>query len=52
VYGHGEAALAALEGEGRPQSVVGHSKVGRDGTPLPVPMPVRVHVRFRSPAPA
>jgi hypothetical protein len=46
VHGHGEAALAALEA--RPQSVVGHSKVGRDGTPIPVPTPVRV--RFRSPA--
>ena len=30
----------------RPQSVLGHSKVGRDGTPIPVPTPVR----FRSPA--
>jgi mycofactocin radical SAM maturase len=46
VHGHGEAALAALEA--RPQSVVGHSKIGRDGTPIPVPTPVRV--RFRSPA--
>jgi radical SAM protein with 4Fe4S-binding SPASM domain len=44
VHGHGEAALAALDT--RPQSMVGHSKVGRDGTPLPVPMPVR----FRSTA--
>ena len=44
VHGHGEAALAA-RGE-RPRSVLGHSKIGRDGTPLPVPMPVR----FRSPA--
>jgi hypothetical protein len=46
VLGHGEAALAALDV--RPQSLVGHSKVGRDGTPLPVPTPVRVS--FRSPA--
>ena len=44
VHGHGEAALAA-RGE-RPQSALGHSKIDRDGTPLPVPMPVR----FRSPA--
>jgi hypothetical protein len=44
VHGHGETALAALEA--RPQSALGHSKVARDGTPLPVPMPVR----FRSPA--
>ena len=44
VYGHGEAALAARDG--RPRSVLGHSKVGRDGAPLPVPTPVR----FRSPA--
>ncbi len=44
VHGHGEAALAA-RGE-RPRSVLGHSKIGRDGSPLPVPMPVR----FRSPA--
>jgi mycofactocin radical SAM maturase len=44
VYGHGEAALAAL-GE-RPRAEVGHSKIDRDGTPLPVPTPVR----FRSPA--
>ena len=44
VHGHGEAALAARDG--RPHSVLGHSKVDRDGTPLPVPTPVR----FRSPA--
>jgi hypothetical protein len=44
VHGHGETALAALAE--RPQSALGHSKVARDGTPLPVPMPVR----FRSPA--
>ena len=44
VHGHGEAALAALDQ--RPRSPVGHSKVARDGTPLPVPTPVR----FRSPA--
>jgi [mycofactocin precursor peptide]-tyrosine decarboxylase / 3-amino-5-[(4-hydroxyphenyl)methyl]-4,4-dimethylpyrrolidin-2-one synthase len=43
VLGHGEAALAARER--RPHAVVGHSKVGRDGTALPVPTPVR----FRAP---
>src|ERR1700674_5202804 len=43
VHGHGETALAALEA--RPQSALGHSKVRRDGTPVPVPTPVR----FRSP---
>ena len=42
----GGAGVAALDG--RPQSVLGHSKVDRDGTPLPVPTPVRVS--FRSPA--
>jgi hypothetical protein len=44
VHGHGEAALAAREA--RPHARIGHSKVRRDGTPLPVPAPVR----FRSPA--
>ena len=44
VHGHGEAALAA-RGE-PPRALLGHSKVGRDGTPVPVPTPVR----FRSPA--
>ncbi len=48
VHGHGEAALAALDTDTRPQSSVGHSKVGRDGTPIAVPTPVRV--RFGSPA--
>jgi mycofactocin radical SAM maturase len=48
VHGHGETALAALALDARPQSAVGHSKVGRDGTPIPVPTPVRVS--FRSPA--
>ena len=48
VHGHGEAALAAMALESRPQSSVGHSKVGRDGTPIPVPTPVRVS--FRTPA--
>ena len=46
VHGHGEAALAALDV--RPQSLLGHSKVDRDGTPIAVPTPVRV--AFRSPA--
>ena len=43
VHGHGEAALAARAD--RPSAAVGHSKVGRDGIPLPVPIPVQ----FRSP---
>ena len=48
VHGHGESALASLASEGaaRPQAALGHSKVARDGTPVPVPTPVR----FRSPA--
>jgi mycofactocin radical SAM maturase len=46
VHGHGETALEARAG--RPRSVVGHSKVGRDGTPLPTPMPVPMPVRLRS----
>jgi hypothetical protein len=46
VLGHGEAALASLGADVRPQAVIGHSKVGRDGTPVPVPTPVRL----RSPA--
>ena len=36
VLGHGEAALAAL-GDRRAARSLGHSKVGRDGTPIPVP---------------
>jgi mycofactocin radical SAM maturase len=46
VYGHGESALQARTA--RPRSVLGHSKVGRDGMPIPVPTPVR----FRVSAPA
>jgi mycofactocin radical SAM maturase len=46
VHGHGEAALASLAQGVRPRAVVGHSKLARDGTPLPVPTPVR----FRSTA--
>jgi hypothetical protein len=46
VHGHGEAALASLRPDVRPTAVIGHSKVARDGTPVPVPTPVR----FRSPA--
>jgi hypothetical protein len=46
VHGHGEVALASLGADVRPQAVIGHSKVGRDGTPVPVPTPVR----FRSAA--
>jgi len=44
VHGHGEAALAARGVP--PRAALGHSKVRRDGTPVPVPTPVR----FRSPA--
>ncbi len=44
VHGHGETALAARSE--RPSATLGHSKVSRDGVPLPVPTPVR----FRSPA--
>jgi mycofactocin biosynthetic radical S-adenosylmethionine protein MftC len=44
VHGHGEAALTARAD--RPHASLGHSRVGRDGTPLPVPAPVR----FRTPA--
>jgi hypothetical protein len=44
VHGHGEAALAELEQ--RPRASLGHSKVDRQGVPIPVPTPVR----FRSPA--
>jgi len=39
VRGHGEAALAARATA--PRAVRGHSKVGRDGTPVAVPAPVR-----------
>jgi hypothetical protein len=41
VHGHGEDALAALAADARPRAVIGHSKVARDGTPVPVPTPVR-----------
>jgi hypothetical protein len=44
VHGHGEAALATLAAGARPHAGIGHSKVARDGTPVPVPTPVR----FRS----
>jgi len=40
VHGHGEVALAS-RGE-RPPSAPGHSKLRRDGTPVPVPTPVRL----------
>jgi radical SAM protein with 4Fe4S-binding SPASM domain len=53
VHGHGEELLASLQGAGaaRPQAAIGHSKVARDGTPVPVPMPAPVQFRrFRSAA--
>jgi radical SAM protein with 4Fe4S-binding SPASM domain len=46
VYGHGEAALVELVQ--RPSATLGHSKVGRDGVPLPVPMPVRLRAAARA----
>jgi len=46
VFGHGEDALAARAGGAHPGPGIGHSKVDRNGTPLPVPTPVR----FRTPA--
>jgi hypothetical protein len=46
VYGHGEAALIELVQ--RPRATLGHSKVGRDGAPLPVPMPVRLRTAVRA----
>ena len=44
VHGHGETALAEIGA--RPHATVGHSKIDRDGVPIPVPTPVR----FRSSA--
>jgi hypothetical protein len=38
----------ATSGTIRPQAVLGHSKVTRDGTPVPVPAPAPV--RFRTTA--
>jgi [mycofactocin precursor peptide]-tyrosine decarboxylase / 3-amino-5-[(4-hydroxyphenyl)methyl]-4,4-dimethylpyrrolidin-2-one synthase len=46
VFGHGEEALAARDGEAQPRAAVGHTKVRPDGTPIPMPTPVH----FRSPA--
>jgi mycofactocin radical SAM maturase len=46
VFGHGEEALAARPGGASPRPGIGHSKVDRNGNPLPVPAPVH----FRSPA--
>ncbi len=46
VFGHGEVALAARDGQRSPGFGIGHSKVDRHGTPIPVPTPVH----FRSPA--
>jgi len=46
VHGHGEVALA-----GRaiaPRAAVGHSKVRRDGSPVPVPAPVRLRAPARA----
>jgi mycofactocin radical SAM maturase len=40
VYGHGEAALLARDGQ--PSASIGHSKVDASGVRIPVPMPVRV----------
>ena len=46
VYGHGETALVELVR--RPSATLGHSKVGRDGAPLPLPMPVRLRAAARA----
>jgi mycofactocin radical SAM maturase len=46
VHGHGEAALAARLDP--PKARLGHSKVRRDGTPVPVPAPVRSRVPARA----
>ena len=46
VYGHGEAALAGRTDS--PKAKLGHSKVRRDGTPVPVPAPVRRRVSARA----
>jgi mycofactocin biosynthetic radical S-adenosylmethionine protein MftC len=48
VHGHGEAALASRPDSNRPRSVAGHSRVRRDGSPMPVPMPVRRRVPARA----
>jgi mycofactocin biosynthetic radical S-adenosylmethionine protein MftC len=41
VHGHGATALASLAAGTRPHAVIGHSKVTRDGTPVPVPTRLR-----------
>jgi mycofactocin radical SAM maturase len=46
VFGHGEDALAARAAGAHRGPGIGHSKVDRNGTPIPVPTPVR----FRTPA--
>jgi mycofactocin radical SAM maturase len=45
VFGHGEDALAARDAATLPGAAVGHSKVDRNGTPIPVPTPVRFRTR-------
>src|SRR6516165_5369472 len=45
VHGHGEVALAG--GAIAPRAAVGHSKVRRDGSPVPVPAPVRLRAPAR-----
>jgi mycofactocin radical SAM maturase len=45
VFGHGEEALAARDAAALPGAAVGHSKVDRNGTPIPVPTPVRFRTR-------
>jgi mycofactocin radical SAM maturase len=46
VHGHGEAALATRTTA--PRAVLGHSKVRRDGTPVPVPAPVHLRAPVRA----
>ena len=46
VYGHGEAALAGRATA--PSAVLGHSKIRRDGSPVPVPSPVRLRAPARA----
>jgi mycofactocin radical SAM maturase len=47
VYGHGETAMAARDGARLPQATLGHSKVDRQGVPLPVPAPVHLRSPVR-----
>ena len=46
VHGHGEVALA--ERAIVPRAALGHSKVRRDGSPVPVPAPVRLRAPARA----